>query len=130
MIAPPCVTTAPDEPVLTASAVATPVPSPETPVEIGRPVAFVRVPLDGVPRAGVTSVGLVASTTAPVPVTPPARYDATSAGKSSQMFLAPADQLTAAFAFELARIDVRASVVPLAVYVPRPTSHAVPSVAA
>jgi hypothetical protein len=33
------------------NAVATPVPKPETPVEIGRPVAFVSVPLDGVPRA-------------------------------------------------------------------------------
>ena len=33
------------------SAVATPVPSPETPVEIGNPVAFVSVPDDGVPNA-------------------------------------------------------------------------------
>ena len=31
--------------------VATPVPRPDTPVEIGRPVAFVSVPDDGVPRA-------------------------------------------------------------------------------
>lgn len=30
--------------------VATPVPIPDTPVLIGNPVAFVRVPLDGVPR--------------------------------------------------------------------------------
>ena len=39
--------------------VATPVPRPETPVEIGRPVQLVSVPLAGVPRAGVVSVGLV-----------------------------------------------------------------------
>jgi hypothetical protein len=40
--------------------VATPVPRPDTPVEIGKPVALVKTPLDGVPRAGVTSVGEVA----------------------------------------------------------------------
>ena len=34
-----------------ASAVATPLPNPDTPVEIGRPVAFVSVPLVGVPKA-------------------------------------------------------------------------------
>jgi hypothetical protein len=33
------------------SAVATPVPRPDTPVDIGKPVALVRVPLLGVPRA-------------------------------------------------------------------------------
>jgi hypothetical protein len=49
--APPFVTTAPDDPTLTASAVATSVPRPETPVLIGRPVQLVSVPLDGVPRA-------------------------------------------------------------------------------
>jgi hypothetical protein len=61
--------------------VATPVPSavspvpplatgrvPVTPVVSGKPVAFVSVPLDGVPRAGVTNVGLVANTKEPVPV--------------------------------------------------------------
>ena len=48
--------------------VATPVPRPETPVAIGRPVALVRTPEAGVPRAGVTSVGLVAKTNAPEPV--------------------------------------------------------------
>jgi hypothetical protein len=32
------------------------------------PVAFVNVPLDGVPKAGVTNVGDVANTNAPVPV--------------------------------------------------------------
>jgi hypothetical protein len=49
--------------------VATPLPSPDTPVEIGRPVQLVRVPDVGVPIAGVTRVGDVASTTDPVPVT-------------------------------------------------------------
>ena len=43
-----------------ARKVATPVPRPETPVEIGKPVQLVRVPLEGVPRAGVTNVGDVA----------------------------------------------------------------------
>ena len=51
-----------------ARKVATPVPNPETPVLIGKPVAFVKVPEDGVPNAGVTNVGLVAKTKAPVPV--------------------------------------------------------------
>ena len=45
------------------------VPSPDTPVEIGKPVQFVSVPDVGVPSSGVTSVGLVASaTTVPLPV--------------------------------------------------------------
>jgi hypothetical protein len=48
--------------------VATPVPSPDTPVEIGNPVQFVRVPLVGVPMAGVTNVGDVSKTGFPVPV--------------------------------------------------------------
>lgn len=39
--------------------VATPVPSPLTHVDIGRPVQFVRVPLVGVPSTGVVRVGLV-----------------------------------------------------------------------
>lgn len=51
-----------------ASQVATPVPSPDTPVEMGRPVAFVSVPDVGVPRIGVTKVGEVAKTSAPDPV--------------------------------------------------------------
>jgi hypothetical protein len=51
-----------------ARKVATPVPRPETPVEIGRPVAFVRVAEDGVPSAGVTRVGEVAKTSEPEPV--------------------------------------------------------------
>ena len=49
--APPFTTKAPEEPVLTAKAVATPVPKPLTPVDIGRPVALVNVPEDGVPKA-------------------------------------------------------------------------------
>mgnify|MGYP003704582195 CR=1 FL=1 len=52
-----------------ARKVATPVPSPLTPLEIGNPVQFVSVPLAGVPSAGVTNVGEVARTTDPVPVT-------------------------------------------------------------
>lgn len=38
------------------SNVATPVPSPDTPVEIGRPVQLVSVPDVGVPRTGAVSV--------------------------------------------------------------------------
>jgi hypothetical protein len=51
-----------------AKNVATPVPKPETPVEIGRPVAFVSVPDAGVPRAGATSVALSDNTLLPEPV--------------------------------------------------------------
>ncbi len=51
-----------------AKKVATPVPKPLTPVLIGKPVALVKVPLEGVPRAGVTKVGLLANTKAPEPV--------------------------------------------------------------
>ena len=40
-----------------AKKVATPVPRPATPVEIGRPVQLVSTPEAGVPRAGVTNVG-------------------------------------------------------------------------
>lgn len=48
--------------------VATPVPKPETPLEMGSPVALVRVAADGVPKSGVVSAGLVAKTSKPVPV--------------------------------------------------------------
>jgi hypothetical protein len=42
---------------------------PVTPVDKGRPVAFVRVTDVGVPKIGVTSVGLVANAnTVPEPV--------------------------------------------------------------
>ena len=41
---------------------------PVTPVVNGRPVAFVSVADVGVPKIGVTSVGLVDKTTLPVPV--------------------------------------------------------------
>lgn len=40
-----------------AKKVATPVPRPATPVEIGSPVQLVSTPEDGVPIAGVVSVG-------------------------------------------------------------------------
>jgi hypothetical protein len=54
--------------------VVTPVPPlatgkvPVTPVVSGKPVAFVSVPLVGVPKTGVTSVGEVERTTDPDPV--------------------------------------------------------------
>ena len=48
--------------------VATPLPRPDTPVEIGSPVQFVRVPELGVPSTGVTKVGEVAKTKEPDPV--------------------------------------------------------------
>lgn len=51
-----------------ANPVATPVPSPDTPVETGRPVPFDRVTAEGVPRLGVTRVGEFDRTTEPVPV--------------------------------------------------------------
>jgi hypothetical protein len=66
--APLNVTNEPADPTLTPSAVATLEPRPLTPVEIGRPVAFVSVADDGVPSAGVTSVGDDANTIAPEPV--------------------------------------------------------------
>ena len=51
-----------------AKNVATPAPKPATPVDTGKPVAFVNVALEGVPRAGVTSVGLFERTALPEPV--------------------------------------------------------------
>jgi hypothetical protein len=51
-----------------AKNVATPVPRPDTPVLIGKPVAFVSVTDVGVPKIGVTKVGEVANTADPVPV--------------------------------------------------------------
>ena len=48
--------------------VATPIASPETPVAIGKPVALVNIPEVGVPKTGVTNVGLVLRTVEPVPV--------------------------------------------------------------
>jgi len=54
--------------------VVTPVPPratervPVVPVKIGNPVAFAKLMLEGVPKAGVTSVGLFDRTTSPVPV--------------------------------------------------------------
>ena len=44
---------------------------PVTPVVSGNPVAFVRTAETGVPSAGVTKVGPVASTAFPEPVVPP-----------------------------------------------------------
>jgi hypothetical protein len=51
-----------------AKNVATPVPRPETPVLMGRPVQLVSVPAEGVPMFGVTSVGLFENTTVLEPV--------------------------------------------------------------
>jgi hypothetical protein len=51
-----------------ANAAETPVPRPDTPVEMGSPVPFVKVTAEGVPRLGVVSVGELESTTEPVPV--------------------------------------------------------------
>ena len=56
-----------------ARKVATPVPSPETPVLMGRPVQLVNTPLEGVPNAGVVSVGEVSVNPAIVVVVLP-RY--------------------------------------------------------
>ena len=67
--APPLTTKAPAVPVFVANAPATPVPRPEMPVETGRPVAFVSVTADGVPRLGVVRIGDVDNTMLPVPVT-------------------------------------------------------------
>lgn len=61
--------TGPPEPVTALlRPVATPVPRPLTPVEIGKPVAFVSTAADGVPNAGVVSDGEVDRTTEPEPV--------------------------------------------------------------
>ena len=49
-----------------ARKVATFVPRPETPVDIGSPVHDVSVPLEGVPRTGVTSVGEVSESVSPL----------------------------------------------------------------
>lgn len=59
-------TGAPALPTFTPSAVAMPVPSPETPVETGKPVAFVSVADAGVPRTGATKVSAVPFVVAPV----------------------------------------------------------------
>jgi hypothetical protein len=45
---------------------ATLVPRPLTPVEIGKPVHDVKVPLEGVPSIGVTSVGDVSESVSPL----------------------------------------------------------------
>lgn len=57
----------PDPVTATPRDVETPVPSPVSPAT-GRPVPFVSTTADGVPRAGLTSVGEFDRTTDPVPV--------------------------------------------------------------
>ena len=54
-----------------AKNVAIPVPKPETPVLMGRPVVFVKTPLKGVPSAGDVKVGEVRVTPANVVTVPP-----------------------------------------------------------
>jgi hypothetical protein len=49
-----------------AKKVATLVPRPETHVDIGKPVQLVSVPLEGVPRTGVTKVGEVSESVSPL----------------------------------------------------------------
>jgi len=49
-----------------AKKVATLVPSPLTPDDIGSPVQLVSVPLEGVPRTGVTKVGEVSESVSPL----------------------------------------------------------------
>ena len=51
-----------------AKYVATFVPNPLTPVEIGKPVPFVKVTEVGTPKVGVTKIGLVDKTKLPEPV--------------------------------------------------------------
>lgn len=51
-----------------AKNVATLVPNPLTPVLIGKPVALVNTPAEGVPMLGVTNTGLLLKTTFPEPV--------------------------------------------------------------
>ena len=48
--------------------VAIPAPKPDTPVEIGKSVQLFNAPDVGVPKIGVTKVGLVLNTNRPVPV--------------------------------------------------------------
>ena len=57
----PCAVVAPEPPRATLRV-------PVVPATIGRPVAFVSVADEGVPSAGVTKVGEVANTAAPLPV--------------------------------------------------------------
>lgn len=47
---------------------------PVTPVDNGKPLAFVNTRADGVPRAGVVRVGELARTTLPLPVEPTKEY--------------------------------------------------------
>jgi len=54
--------------IVGAAAVVAIKPEYFTLVKVGLPVQFVRTPLAGVPRTGVTKVGLVANTNEPVPV--------------------------------------------------------------
>lgn len=62
-----------------AKNVAMPVPRPDIPVEIGKPVQFVSVPDAGIPSTGVVNEGEVVPATPPVPEGVPAKSVATPA---------------------------------------------------
>lgn len=86
--APPLTTNAPAEPVLTAKAVPTPVPRPDT-LPTGKPVQLVSVPAEGVPKFGVVSAGEVANTSEPVPVS-----SLMTPASSAEVVAASADNLS------------------------------------
>ena len=73
-----------------AKNVAMPVPNPETPVLIGKPVALVNTAADGVPSAGVTNVGDVARTGEPDPVAAVQAGKADAPPPTSMSVVAPA----------------------------------------
>jgi len=75
---------------------------PDTPVEIGKPVQLVRVPEDGVPNAGVTRVGEVANTNAPLPV-------------SSEITPASSEEVVAACTLNLSVVTTRVLLVGIVV---------------
>lgn len=88
--------------------VATPVPRPDTPVEIGNPEQLESVPALGVPKLGVTKAGEVAKTKAPDPVsslmTPLSSKDVVAA-KNAKVFVAVGIALPP-FVTEAARSNV------------------------
>jgi hypothetical protein len=97
-----------------AKKVATPEPNPDTPVEIGSPVAFVRVAEEGVPNAGVTSVGELAKTKAPDPVssvTAAAKLDEDGVAKNVATPL-PSPDTPVAIGSPVALVSVAADGVP------------------
>lgn len=108
-----------------AKNVATFVPRPEIPVLTGSPVQLVKVPALGVPIFGVTSVGLVANTSEPVPVsseiTPRSSSDVVAANALS--LLPVSAMVPVASGSAIVREAVNTSVVSVAVYVPLPPAR-------